>query len=142
YLGIDYFRHDGQLQDVVGNVFGTSKGGFMIGAGPSAVFALSDAIYGPLAARQLARAREAELQATTNDTLLAVAEAYFNVQQARGDLVGALDVVRRIEEVVRRTEQLAPRLALPVEVARSKAELSRRRQQVHAARERWQTASA
>src|SRR5439155_3039852 len=27
YLGIDYFRHDGQLQDVVGNVFGTSNGG-------------------------------------------------------------------------------------------------------------------
>src|SRR5207249_8393714 len=25
YLGVDYFRHDGQLQDVAGNVFGTSK---------------------------------------------------------------------------------------------------------------------
>jgi outer membrane protein TolC len=142
YLGFDYFRHDGQLQDVAGNILGTSKSGMMIGAGPSAVFALCDAIYSPLAARQVARARGAELQAAANDALFAVAEAYFNVQQARGDLVGAVDVVRRIEEVVRRTEQLAPRFALPLEVLRAKAELSRRRKDSHAARERWQTASA
>ena len=38
---------------------------------------------------------------------LAVAEAYFNVQQARGDLAGAIDAFRRIEETVGRTEKLA-----------------------------------
>src|SRR5262249_60393338 len=31
YLGVDYFRHDGQLQDIVGEVFGTSKGYFQVG---------------------------------------------------------------------------------------------------------------
>src|SRR5262249_58696567 len=69
YLGVDYFRHDGQIQDVGGTVFGTSKSSFMAGAGPYAVFALSDAIFEPLAARQVIRARQAQVQATTNDTL-------------------------------------------------------------------------
>ena len=42
-----------------------------------------------------------------NDSLLAVAEAYFNVQQARGELAGAVDAARRAEEVVRRTGKFA-----------------------------------
>ncbi len=142
YLGADYFRHDGQLQDVVGNVFGTSKSSFLLGAGPSAVFALSDAIFGPLAARQVLRARESALQTAQNDSLLAVAEAYFNVQQARGELAGAEDVARRAEDVVRRTKQLAPGLVPELEVVRARAQAGRSRQAVQAARERWRLASA
>src|SRR5262249_21509391 len=59
YLGTDYYRHDGQIQETPGRVFGTSRSSFMVGAGPSAVFAVSDAIFEPLAARQVVRAREA-----------------------------------------------------------------------------------
>src|SRR5204863_666319 len=44
-LGVDYFRHDGQIQSVEGNVFGTSKSSFMLGVGPAAVFAMTDAIF-------------------------------------------------------------------------------------------------
>ena len=106
FLGTDYFPYDGQLQDVQGNVFGTSKTSFLLGAGPYAVFALSDALLAPLAARQELRARTAALQTAQNDSLLAVAEAYFNVQQARGELAGAEDVARRAAEVVRRAESL------------------------------------
>ncbi len=141
-LGGDYYRHDGQLQDVAGNVFGSSKSTVMAGAGPSMVFAVTEAIFEPLAARQVVRAREAALRSATNDTVLAVAEAYFNVQQARGELAGAGDALRRAEEVVRRAEQLSPSLVPPVEVARSRAERARRRQAAHTARERWRVASA
>ncbi len=142
YIGVDYLRHDGQIQDVTGNVFGTSKSSFMAGVGPVAVFALTDAIFSPLAARQVARARTADLQATTNDTFLAVAEAYFNVQQARGELAGAEDIVRRAEDLVRRTRQLAEVLAPPVEIVRARTELADRLQDVETARERWRVASA
>ncbi len=38
-MGIDYFRHDGQIQDIVGNVFTTSRQAMMVGAGPQAVIA-------------------------------------------------------------------------------------------------------
>ena len=95
FLGADYARQDGQLQDVVGNVFNTNKSSLLLGAGPSAVFALSDAIYAPLAARQVRAAREAGVQIARNDSLLAVAEAYFTVQQARGELAGAGETVTR-----------------------------------------------
>jgi outer membrane protein TolC len=142
YVGGDYYRHDGRIQDVAGNIIGTSKNSLMVGAGPSAFFALSDALFEPLATRQVLRAREADLQAARNDSLLATAEAYFNVQQARGELAGALDAAKRAADVARRAEGLTKSLVPPSEAARARAESSRRRQAVLAARERWRTASA
>jgi outer membrane protein TolC len=142
YLGIDYYRHDGQIQDTAGNVLGASKSNFMAGAGPFAVFALTDAIFSPLAARQTVRARAAQFQAAANDSLLAVAEAYFNVQEARGDLAAAFDLVRRSEAVVKKTEALGKGYATDVDNIRARTELNRRRQVLHSARERWRVASA
>jgi outer membrane protein TolC len=144
-VGTDYYRHDGQLQDVAGNVFGTSKSAFMVGAAPIAVFAVTDAIFAPLAERQLVRAREADVQRARNDVLLSVAVAYFNAQQARGELAGALDTARRTEEVVRRTQQLAlggEGILANVDVVRARAEFARRDQALDTARERWRVASA
>jgi outer membrane protein TolC len=145
YLGGDYYRHDGQLQDVAGNIFGTSKQALLLGAGPSAVFAITDAIFAPLAERQVVQARTAALQATRNDSLLAVAEAYFNVQQARGELAGALDAARREDEVVHKTEKFAAGgqgFLAAVDVVRARTEFARRDQAVDTARERWRVASA
>jgi outer membrane protein TolC len=142
YFGADYFRHDGRLQDVAGNVFSTNKSSFMVGATPNVVFAVTDALYAPLAATQVVRARQAELQATRNDTLLSVAEAYFSVQQARGDVAGAADSLRRTEEMVRKIEKLTQGLSPAVEKNRALVELANRRQALESAQERWQTASA
>jgi outer membrane protein TolC len=145
YLGVDYFRHDGQIQKTPGNVFGTSKSNFQLGAGPFAVFAITDAIFAPLAERQVVRAREGALQTARNDSLLAAAEAYFSVQQARGELAGALDAARRAEEVVRRTEKLSAGgqgILADVDVVRARTEFARRDQALDTARERWRVASA
>jgi outer membrane protein TolC len=142
YLGADYTRHDGQLQDVVGSVFGTSKSSLMGGVGPVATFALTDALYAPLASRQDLDARRASWQASQNDVMLSVADAYFNVQQARGEVIGAVDALQRAEELSRRTEKLSPALILPVEAVRARAELARRKQVVSLAQERWRTTSA
>jgi len=142
YLGGDYFRQDGQLQDDPGLVFGQSKSSLMAGAGPVAVFALTDAIFEPLAARQVVQARQAALQAASNDTFVAVADAYFNVQQARGELAGAEDAQRRAAEVAKLAESLKEDLIAPVEAVRARTELSHRKQAVTSARERWERASA
>jgi outer membrane protein TolC len=141
-VGPDYYRHDGRIQDTPGVLTDTSKSSFMVGAGPVAVFQLSDALFEPLAARQVVRARQADLEAAANDSVLAVAEAYFNVQQARGELAGAEDAVTRAEELVRRADKLAPGLVPPFEASRARAEAARRRQSRTSARERWQTSSA
>lgn len=142
YLGADYFRHDGQLQDIAGKVFTTSRSSVMAGVGPSAVFAITDAIYAPLAAKQVVRAREADQQAAVNDTVLSVAESYVGVQQARGELAGVLDVERRTQELVRRTAGLAEGLIPAFEVARARTELARRRQGAQGAVGQWEVASA
>jgi outer membrane protein TolC len=141
-FGVDYFRHDGRIQDVQGNVFQDHKGAFLAGCGPNLALSVTDAIYSPLAAKQVVRARQHELQAATNDSLLAVAEAYFNVQQARGGLAGAIEATQRTAELARRTEELAKDLVPPLEAVRVHAELAKRQQTELAARERWRLASA
>lgn len=143
FFGTDYYRHDGQIQETPGPVFGASRSSFMVGAGPSAVFAVSDAIFEPLSARQVVRAREAAFQTANNDTMAAVAEAYFTVQQARGELAGAQDTVRRAEELVRQVEKLVSGGLTPeVEVTRSRADLAHRRQAVRIAGDKWRVAAS
>jgi outer membrane protein TolC len=140
--GVDYYRHDGRVQDSAGRVNTASYDSFIAGVGPNAVFAVGDAIFGPLYARQVVTSRRASLEAAANDNLLAVAESYFNVQQARGELAGAEDTVRRTEELVHRANELAPRLVPPLEAVRARTELDERRQALTAARERWRLGSA
>lgn len=142
YSGTDYYRHDGQNQLVQGPIFNSSKSSFLLGGGPYAVFALSDAMFLPLAQRQVVRAQQAARQATVNDAMLAVAEAYFNVQQARGELAGAAEAVAETEQLLERTRQLGEVLVPAFEQIRTSTELSRRRQSLHLAREQWGVASA
>ncbi len=145
-VGGEYFRHDGQAQNSSGVIVDSHYQSMTFGAGSglgtAAVIPITDSIFAPLAARQVVKARQAEVQAATNDSLIAVTEAYFTVQQARGELAGALDATRRAEELVRRTTKLADALVPPVEMVRAEAELSRRQQAEVAAGERWRVASA
>lgn len=141
-LGVDYYRHDGQIQDIVGNVFTTSRSSLLLGAGPQAIVSMADACYAPLAARQVLSASLSNQNAVRNDVALAVAVAYFNVQQARGDVAGGAESLRRASDLVARTEKLAPDLTPQVEVHRAKTEEARRRQALESAYERWQIASA
>jgi outer membrane protein TolC len=141
-LGLDYFGHTGLQQNFAGEIVGSNRNTLMAGLGPNVVFAFSDAVYAPLAARQDLRARQAREQATINDVSLDVAEAYFTVQQARGELAGSLLAVKQAEDLVNRAAGLGKGLAPPQEEARAKVELARRRQAAIAARERWRTASA
>jgi outer membrane protein TolC len=141
-FGVDYFRHDGQIQSAAGDVAGNTHTALFAGGAPNAVFAVADALFAPLEARQVLRAREADLRTAANDSLLAVTEAYFTVQQGRGELAGALDAIAKAEELVRRAKGLAPSLVPPVEAIRAEAELAHRRQAEFTARERWRLASS
>jgi uncharacterized protein (TIGR03000 family) len=88
-------------------------------------------------------ARRADAQAVTNDTTLAVARAYFDVQEARGDLAAAGEVIRRNAELIRKIELLAKEgLLTQVEVERAKAQYARFQQTERSAREKWNVISA
>jgi outer membrane protein TolC len=146
-LGADYYRHDGVVNDPSsGDVFNNSHSSTLLGAGsgigPASVASVDDAIFAPLYARKQVRARQADLQASANDTLVAVSDAYFNVQQARGNLTGAIEATRRTEDLVARTRKLAPAVVPDLELFRAETELARRHETELFARENWKVASA
>jgi outer membrane protein TolC len=142
YVGADYYGHVGPAEGVSGNQFTNDRSQFLAGGGLYAMVATTDAIFEPLAQRQVVRARESQVQAARNDALLAVAEAYFSVQQARGQLSGAEDVVAKSRDLARRIADLGKTLTAPVEINRALTQLADMRQVVAAMREQWEVASA
>ena len=59
------------------------------------------------------------MQTARNDALLQVAEAYFNVQQARGHLAGAEDSVQKARSLVKTVRSLSAGLVAPIEINRA-----------------------
>ncbi len=143
YLGVDYQRHDsGQQNALTGQLIVGSRNQFLAGGGAQAVFALTDAIYAPLAERQLLRARNLDIQTAQNDALFSTASAYFDVQQARGILAGSLDTVAKARDLERRVNSLGKGLASPIEVERVRATRAELEQQATSARQDWKITSA
>jgi outer membrane protein TolC len=142
YVGASYYRHDGATQGQSGSFFVNSKDQFLAGGGLVAKFATTDAVFGPLAARQVLRAREIDVQTARNQALLAVAEAYFNVQQARGHLAGTQDVVDKAEALRDKLRAQAQGLFDPTDVHRARTELAAVEESLVTAREQWRSASA
>ena len=145
-FGADYLYHAGPIQDVSNTVFNDSHSGLMVGGGSgignAAVISVTDAIFAPLAARRQVQARQADRQAASNDTLVAVSEAYFTVQQARGEVSGAIEVLRQTENLITRTRKLAPEILPDLELYRVETERASRQKTELLARERWKVASA
>ena len=141
-VGTDYYRHNGTDQSTDGTMIRDDKSAFAAGGGATLNFGVTDAIFRPLADRQELAARESDLQTARNDALLAVALAYFDVQQARGTLAGTLDAVAKAEVLVRKTAGLAKGLVAEIEVDRARALLFDLQQQVAASRANWRITSA
>ena len=141
--GVDYFRHDGVQQNLfTGNNFIKGRQSLMAGGGPSLSVGLTDAIFAPLAARQVVAARRADLQTARNDTLLSVSRAFFSLQESRGRLLGVGASIARAEMLVRFATGLAPSLIAPLEINRAQTELQSLRQAQQLAIRDWRVASA
>ena len=141
-LGASYYRHDGAAQGNSGTFYDNARNQTLVGGGASAVVATTDAIFTPLAARQVVRSRNLVVQAARNDALLAVAESYFNVQQARGRLAGAEDSVMKARSLVTTVHALSAGLVAPIEINRAQTVLASLEQSYAAAQGSWGAASA
>jgi outer membrane protein TolC len=141
-VGAGYYHHDGATQGQSGNFYINTKDQFLAGGGLYARLDTTAALFGPLAARQVLRAREIDVQTARNEALLATAEAYFNVQQARGILAGAQDLIDKSRVLVERVRALRPEGLDPTNVHRAGADLAEMEQSLESAREQWQVASA
>ena len=141
-LGSDYQRHDGAAQRTTGEVAINSRNQLMAGGGLKAIFGLTDAIYAPLSAQQVYRARTYDVQAAQNDALLEVTDAYFQVQESRGVLAGYLDTTSKGQELVKKVRALGLGLTAPIEVDRAEAAFAELEQQTIIARGEWRMDSA
>jgi outer membrane protein TolC len=82
-LGSAYNTHDGNIQKTEGNIEKVNRTSLFAGLGPSLNVSLADAIFLPLAARQVVASTRAGVERINNETLLLVAEAYFAVLRQR-----------------------------------------------------------
>ena len=147
-LGGDYIRHDGYGPDfnrglnTAERPLSQNINFLYAGAGATASFALTDAIYEPLAAKQVLNARRLDIQTAKNDALLATAKAYFDVHKYRGKYAGALDAVQRGEKLVERINYLSEDLVPRVEFHRARRMLANAQQYAATSRENWRVSSA
>jgi outer membrane protein TolC len=142
YLGASWFRHDGGEAGNSGQLFVNGRNQILAGGGLALTVEAADAIFAPLALRQVLRSREIDIQSARNDALLNVAEAWFNVQQARGRLAGAQDAVDKARQLAVVIRKLGRDLAPPIEADRARTELADVEQTATQAYEDWRIASA
>jgi outer membrane protein TolC len=82
-IGDIWSHHEGNIAKTEGNIIKANKNALFVGGGPSLTMSFADALFAPLAARQVRDASRAGLRRVANVTLQAVADAYFEVLRAR-----------------------------------------------------------
>src|SRR5215831_5118653 len=88
--GVSYRRHQGQIQDVGGDILDVNKQSYTVGASLAAQMELGDAIYKSLAAKQLVTAADQDLESQRQESTLAAAQGYYDLTRAKA----LADVVR------------------------------------------------
>lgn len=96
--GIGYRRHEGQTQNVEGEIIEASKQSYTLGASLTATLDLGQARYESLAAKQLVRAAAESVAVRQQDAAFAAAGGYFDLLRAQGSIGAAREAVRIADE--------------------------------------------
>jgi outer membrane protein TolC len=164
FLGPTWYRLDGQVQSISGQVITTSRSSLYVGGlvaspngypsappgsgfpplnGLSSVLRFSDAIFAPTAARRDLAASKADVQTATNNAVLAASEGYFDLLLASGLLAIERDAAANAQALATITASYAQSGAgLEADHQRSLTELERRRGNVEGAVGQLEIASA
>ncbi|MBT6497319.1 MAG: TolC family protein, partial [Planctomycetaceae bacterium] len=146
--GIGYTKHDGQIQATSGQVTDVSRNSLFVGGGanlsqtpltggaggPARLMvdlSLADAIFTPLAARQVVQAEQARETVEFNDTLRDAADAYYQLVGAQGQLAMAqlnLEDSRKFEKLT--VSFVAAGKGSQADTSRARVETSRRKQAI------------
>lgn len=141
--GFNYYRHDGGIQNLTTGQLATVSSNFLYaGGGINLIVATTDAIFVPLAARQVLSARRFDIQTAKNEALLETATAYFTVHEKRGAYASALETVERARDLVSRIEKLGVGLVPKAEADRARTLLADLEQQAAAAHADWRISGA
>ena len=108
--GVDYFRHDGVQQNIfTGENFRKGRQSFFVGGGPYLSVGLTDAIFTPLAARRVvAVAARPTFRRRGTTCCSRSPQAFFDLQAARGRLLGIDASIARAELLVNFTRGAGP----------------------------------
>jgi outer membrane protein TolC len=154
--GVNYNKHEGRIQDVVGDNIETSRGALYGGLGAGAVgagspsvpgifanFHLADAVFQPRIAGQIAAARTANAEATLNDHLLIAAQAYLELLRAEQELAIAAEISDLSGQLAKLTDDYARTgQGLHSDYDRARTEFAIRRNDVLRAEESVRVASS
>jgi outer membrane protein TolC len=154
--GANFNKHEGQIQDVVGQMIETSRGSVYTGMGAMAVgagspavpglyanFHLRDAVFQPRIARHVAGARMEASRATLNDTLLQTALAYTELHEAVLTYSVAEETLQNAHQLAGVTGEFARTgQGLQADADRARVELSLRQIELRRAAENVRVASA
>ncbi len=141
-VGVDYLTHGGGIENNNGTLTSQGTNQFFGGGSLEVRFAMTDAIFAPLAAQQELNARRSDVQTARNNVLLQTAEAYFTLQQARGNYAAMTDAVEKGRLLVKRVESLAKSLTSGDEIYRSRTLVASLEQAQVSALQQWRVASA
>lgn len=136
--GVSYVRRAGLAQAVpAGTISAAHFQSYAPGATVAAQMDLGDAIYGALAARQIATAASHAFQAHRQDAILAAARGYFNLAKDKA-LVGVAQETLRIAQDYRDQlrEAVAAGIAFKGDELRAQSEVERDKILFERARER------
>ncbi|MEX1041643.1 MAG: TolC family protein [Pirellulaceae bacterium] len=153
--GANYNKHEGKIQDVVGEVIDTSRGSIYTGMGAQAVgagspavpgmvmnFHLRDAIFLPRIAGQRLGASQQASKAMDNDTLMETAVAYTNLLEARQIQAVAQETLGNARHLSELTISFADAgQGLAADADRAQTELSVREVEAQRAKEQARVAS-
>jgi outer membrane protein TolC len=164
FYGPSWYRSDGQIQTVTGQVQNISRSALFLGAtaalpntiqgpppgtgipsvnGMTATVRISDAIFIPVAARRVLTADQAAVRTATNDALLQVAVAYFDLQNATGRLAIAREAIANAEALAAITASYSKiGLGLEADHRRASTEVKHRRRDAQLASGQVLVASA
>jgi len=143
WAGIDYRKHEGQLQPGEGEILTISRNSGFVGGGVFAAFDLADAMLEPQSALHDVDAASARVSSSVNDTLLAIAVAYNDLLEAQAGLTLAQENVSFAEELVVLAEAFSRSgQGLEADAARARNELAQRKRLVVSREQSVETRSA
>lgn len=142
-IGADYIRHDGGGPDFNKGIMTAPSVNFFYGGAAADLYVnLTDAIFEPLAARQMLAARTWDVQSAKNDALQITADAYFDVHESRGLYAGRLYTMERGRALVDLIEKQSADLLPRIEIDRAKNLVADIEQRATSARQHWRVRSA
>jgi outer membrane protein TolC len=156
-LGSAYNHHEGNIQKTEGNIIKANRDSLLVAGGPSLSFQTTEAIFGFLAARQVTAATQAGVQRASNDTMLAVTDAYLNVLRARRRIARINETLQQLLDprpstmraqsrgllhLIQDFVERGAKEALPADLERVRVEVLRRQEELAGATDELRVASA